>query len=94
MSTTNVPSVILPLTITPASTRIVGSGASALVQFAFTNTPGLTFSILATNNLTVPKTNWPVIGTAVESPSGSGHYQFNDPHPATNSTQFYILRQP
>jgi len=88
------PTVITPLNITAGSTHIVGSGASAAAQFAFTNASGLSFSILATNNVTAPKANWPVIGTAVESPSGSGHYQFTDPNSATNSPRFYILRQP
>jgi hypothetical protein len=85
---------ILPITITPGSMHIVGSGASATAQFSFTNVPSLSFSILATNNVTAPKTNWPVIGTAVENPATSGNYQFTDPNPATNSTRFYILRQP
>jgi hypothetical protein len=85
---------ILPITITPDSMHIVGSGASATAQFSFTNVPSLSFSILATNNVTAPKTNWPVIGTAVENPASSGNYQFTDPNPATNSTRFYMLRQP
>jgi len=84
----------LPITITPGSMHIVGSGASATAQFSFTNAPGLSFSILATNNTAAPKTNWPVIGTAVENPAGSGNYQFTDSNPATNSPRFYILRQP
>ena len=85
---------ILPITITAGSAHIVGVGASAAVQFAFTNAPGLSFSVLATNNLTAPTTNWPVIGHAVESPAGSGQYNFTDSTPATNGTQFYLLRQP
>jgi hypothetical protein len=64
------------------------------LQFTFTNVTGLNFSVLATNNLTAPTTNWPVIGTAVENPAGSGHYQFIDSNPATNASLFYILRQP
>jgi hypothetical protein len=84
----------LPITILPTSTQIVGSGASAAFQFSFTNTSGLTFSVLATNNLTAPVATWPVIGQAVENPVGSGQYQFSDPNPATNDTEFYILRQP
>ena len=63
------------------------------VTFAFTNSIGLNFSIQATNILTVPTTNWPVIGTATENPAESGHYQFTDPSPASAS-RFYILRQP
>jgi hypothetical protein len=64
------------------------------LAFSFTNGTGLSFSVLATNNLTAPVATWPVVGAAVESPSGSGHYQFIAPNPATNSAQFYILRQP
>jgi hypothetical protein len=64
------------------------------VSFTFTNYPGLTFSVLGTNVLAAPVNTWPVIGAAVESPAGSGQYQFADPNPATNSSLFYILRQP
>ncbi|HTB84178.1 MAG TPA: Ig-like domain repeat protein [Candidatus Sulfotelmatobacter sp.] len=85
-----VPPVIVPVTINPASARLSG-GAMA---FAFTNATGLTFTILATNDLTAPVTNWPAIGTAVERPSGSGSYQFTDPAAATNLQRFYLLRQP
>jgi hypothetical protein len=84
----------LPITITPGSAHLVGAGATAAVQFTFTNTPGLSFSVLATNNLAAPRANWPVVGTAIENPAGSGQYQFSDSNPATNGTQFYILRQP
>jgi hypothetical protein len=54
----------------------------------------LSFSVLATNNLSAPIATWPVIGAAVENPAGSGQYQFTEPNPATNSNLFYILRQP
>jgi hypothetical protein len=86
--------VITPLNITAGSAHITGSGASAAVQFTFTNAPGLSFSILATNNISAPVANWPVVGTAVENPAGSGNYQFTDSNPATNAALFYILRQP
>jgi len=92
-STTTTP-VITPLTITARSTHITGSGTSAALQFSFTNTPGLTFSILATNNVTAPTATWPVIGTVTDNPPGSGQYQFTDPNAATNSQQYYILRYP
>jgi hypothetical protein len=85
---------ILPININAGSAHITGSGASAAAQFSFTNAPGLSFSILATNHLAAPKASWPVIGTAVESPAGSGQYQFTDPNPATNAARFYLLRQP
>jgi len=87
----------LPISITPGSLKLVavsGSPGSSAVQFSFTNAPGLSFSVRGTNNVTAPTTNWPVIGHAVESPAGSGQYEFVDGTPATNSTEFYILSQP
>jgi Protein of unknown function (DUF1533) len=62
------------------------------LKFTFTNAIGLSFSVLATNNIAAPVTNWPVIGTAVEGPAGQ--YNFTNQNPATNSDLFYILRQP
>ena len=63
-------------------------------KFSFTNATGLSFSVMGTNNITAPKATWPILGTAVESPAGSGNYQFTNSLPATNGTQFYLLRQP
>jgi hypothetical protein len=63
------------------------------LAFAFTNATGLSFSVLATNDLTAPVATWPVVGQAVESPAGSGNYQYTN-SAATNVLQFYILRQP
>ncbi len=72
-------------------------GATALgggkFKLSFTNATGLSFSVLATNNLAAPRANWPVVGTATESPAGSGSYQYTNSAP-TNTLQFYILRQP
>jgi hypothetical protein len=88
------PTVITPITITPGSTTITGSGTSATLKFSFINAPGLTFSVLATNNVAAPLTNWPAIGTVTNYPPGSGHYQFTDPNPATNGQMFYNLSHP
>jgi len=93
LSFSTVATVLTPLTITASSVRFTGSGASAAAQFTFTNAPGLSFSVLATNDITAPKTSWPVIGHPVESPAGSGNYQYTNTA-ATNSQLFYILRQP
>jgi hypothetical protein len=64
------------------------------LKFSFTNATSLSFSVLATNNLTAPVATWPLLGTATESPTGSGNYQFTNSSPATNGPWFYILRQP
>ncbi|MDB6065049.1 MAG: hypothetical protein JWR26_1257 [Pedosphaera sp.] len=93
-ATYSLPHASQPFNINASSLHLVGTGGSGGVQFTFTNTPSLSFSILGTNNVTAPVATWPVVGTAVESPAGSGQYHFTDPHPATNGAQFYILRQP
>lgn len=80
----------------PAPIRsILGVPQSSAGQFvfAFTNATGLSFSVLATNHITAPIATWPVVGQAIESPAGSGNYRYTDSS-ATNSTRFYILRQP
>lgn len=82
-------SIILPR---PTLVGFTLSGGES--TFSFTSASGLTFSVLATNNLAAPLATWPVIGTATENPPGSGNYQFTDPDPATNSQLFYLLRQP
>jgi hypothetical protein len=50
--------------------------------------------VLAQTKPTLPAASWSLLGTAVENPAGSGHYQFTDPAPPTNATRFYLLRQP
>jgi len=68
---------------------IISGGGSVPFQFSFTNTPGASFSVLATTNVALPINQWSNLGTATEvSP---GNYQFSDPN-ATNTAQFYILQ--
>jgi hypothetical protein len=89
-----VPSTLVqPIVINPGSFHIVGSGASATASFSFTNAPGLTFSVRATNNITAPRSTWPIIGTLTDG-STAGLYQFVDPTPATNSSLYYIISEP
>lgn len=87
--------LVQPITITPTTVQVSGAGtASAAASFTFTNGANLSFSVRGTNNLTAPKSTWPIIGPAVENPPGSGSYQFTDPNPATNSAEFYIISNP
>jgi hypothetical protein len=89
-----VPSTLVqPITIDSSSFAISGSGASAAASFSFTNAPGLTFSVRATNNITAPKSAWPIIGTVTDSVT-PGLYQFLDPSAATNSSRYYIISVP
>lgn len=64
-------------------------------SFTFTNTPGNTFTVLATTNISLPLTNWTVVGTVTDSPPGSGMYRFVDPGAGTNQDQrHYVVRLP
>ena len=69
-----------------------GNIASGKFAFTFTNATSLTYSVLATNNLSAPVSTWPVIGTTTENPAGSGVYVFTN-SVGTNGDLFYILRQ-
>jgi hypothetical protein len=84
--------LIQPITINSSSFAVNGSGASAAASFSFTNGAGLTFSVRATNDITAPKSTWPVIGTVTDSGT-PGLYQFVDPNPATNR-RFYLISLP
>ena len=80
------------LAVTPPQLGSVIMGAGGSFKFSFTNATGASFSVLATNNVAAPRTNWPVVGQATESPAGSGTYRFTNSSAA--NMLFYILRQP
>jgi hypothetical protein len=63
------------------------------LQFGFTNYSGMTHRVFASTNLAAPMNAWSNIGVAVESPVGSGQFQFTDAQ-ATNRTRFYRVRTP
>jgi hypothetical protein len=77
----------LPAYLTTAGRLVNGS-----FQFAFTNSNGALFSVLASTNPALPVSNWAVLSNVTEiSP---GQFQFTDPE-ATNSRQrFYRVRSP
>ena len=79
----------------PASPFTIGRislapGAGATLSF--TNTPGLSFTVLSTTNVALPLGQWRAAGPAVEGAPGS--YTFTDPASLTNSQIFYTIRHP
>jgi hypothetical protein len=62
--------------------------------FSFTNVSGAGFTVLATTNISLPLSNWSNLGSATETPPGSGHYQFSDPQAGTSAQRFYEVRSP
>jgi hypothetical protein len=60
----------------------------------FTNLTDTSDTVLATTNLSVPLNLWSNLGQAVESPAGSGNFQFTDPQATNNPARFYRVRSP
>ena len=78
--------------VTPPTLTGVQMLANGVFQFAFTNTPGATFTVVSTTNLSLPLSNWTVVGNPVEAPPGM--YQFTS-QPTTNDSQiFYSVLSP
>jgi hypothetical protein len=61
-------------------------------QFSFTNTPGVSYTVLVSTNLSLPLSNWSVLGAPIEYPSG--HFQFTDTQGTGGLQQFYLVRSP
>jgi hypothetical protein len=77
--------------VTPPSLGGVLLTGGALT-FSFTSTPGLSFSVVATTNVTAPIAIWPLLGAATEGPAGN--YHFTDQNAATKPQTYYTVRQP
>jgi hypothetical protein len=70
--------------------RLIGATlGNGTFQLNFTNTPGTTYTVLATTNLTLSVTNWTVLGTTTETLAGQ--FQFTDSQ-ATNALRFYRVQ--
>ena len=78
--------------VTPPSLTRAQMLGNGVLQFAFTNIPGASFTILSTTNVSLPLTNWTVAGIASEiSP---GLFQFTSPPTPNDATRFYTVRAP
>lgn len=70
----------------------VSDDSNTGLQFTFTNTPGIGFTVLGTSNLFTPAAGWSVLGKAAEiSP---GQYQYLDTQATNASQRFYRVRTP
>jgi predicted outer membrane repeat protein len=69
----------------------LGNGST---QFTFTNVSDASSTVLASTNLTLPLSAWPTAGYAIETPAGSGQFQFTDPQAANYPQRFYRVRSP
>ena len=80
----------------PLPTAILLTQAAKLLngafRFAFTNPPGLSFSVFGATNPAVPFSNWVPLTGITEAPPGQ--YQFTDPQAANLPRRFYRVRSP
>lgn len=80
--------------VVPTAIQLTGvtiSGGNGF-QFSFTNIPGALFTVLATTNVTLPLSDWTVLGTVTEGPPGQ--FQFSDPQATNNPQRYYRVRWP
>jgi hypothetical protein len=77
---------VSPINLTDLTLRPDGS-----FQAGFTNTPGMTFTVLCTTNLATPPGNWTSLGGVTEA--SPGHFQFTDLHAPPNHQRFYRVRR-
>jgi uncharacterized repeat protein (TIGR03803 family) len=61
-------------------------------QLSFSNTPGVSFTALAATNVSLPLSNWTVLGSFTEAPPGQ--FQFTDSQPAAAGQRYYRVRSP
>ena len=81
--------------IIPAESQPVLNGAmkaGSTFQFAFTSTPGASFTVFSTTNLALPFSNWTVTGVPIELAPGS--FQFADPLATNYPNCFYRVTSP
>ena len=70
----------------------VKSGSGGPFQFAFTNTPGASFTVFTTTNLALAFSNWTVLGVPLEI--APGQFQFADPQATNHPQGFYRVTSP
>jgi Galactose oxidase, central domain/Kelch motif len=83
------PAIVTGTAIQPINAINLSNG---VFQFAFTNTPGASFNVFGTTNLSQPFSNW--IGAGSVTEISSGHYQFNDAGTTNYPNYFYRVRSP
>ena len=84
------------MSVTPASPPMSLTSAARLptgeFQFSFTNSPNLTFTAFGSTNLTLPLSNWTLLGAVLEATPG--HFQFTDSQATNLARCFYRVSSP
>lgn len=69
---------------------LAAPGGSMVLTLA--SVPGATFTVLAATNMTLPLSQWTVLGSMTET--SSGQYQLTDSCSSTNPQCYYVIRSP
>jgi hypothetical protein len=90
-STSSVVKVSVPI---PTAATLTGATmvTNGTFQFAFTNSVGALFGVLAATNVALPLTNWTMLGGVTEI--STGQFQFTDPQATNGAHRFYRVRSP
>jgi N-acetylneuraminic acid mutarotase len=88
-STSSVINISVPI---PTSPNLTGAVTNGVFQFAFTNSVGALFGVLAATNVALPLTNWTVLGGIAEI--APGKFQFTDAQAPNGPQRFYRVRAP
>jgi len=78
----------------PGKLKNVTKLANGSVSFSLTNYSDLSFTVLASTNVALPFNQWSNLGTALESPLGSGQYPFTDRQATNYSRRLYKVTSP
>jgi N-acetylneuraminic acid mutarotase len=82
----------LPVVVTPPILANAHRLVDGSFQFSFTNSPGASFTVLASSNPALPLISWSVLGAAIEV--SSGRFQFTDTQATNFSKRSYGVRSP
>lgn len=88
-STSSIVNISVPIPTAPTLTD-AGTSVNGSFQFAFTNSVGGLFGVLASTNLTLSLTNWTALGGITEVSPGQFH--FTDSQATNSSQRFYRIR--
>jgi hypothetical protein len=80
-----------PLSFFPQLTALLPQSNGRL-QFRFIYPSGAKFTVFASTNLALPFNQWANLGPAVETPPGSGQYQFTDSQSTNYGQRYYRVK--
>jgi hypothetical protein len=69
----------------------LGNGSA---RFGFTNLTGASFTVFGVTSVAASSNEWSNLGPAVETPPGSGQFQFTDLQATNYPQRFYRVSSP